>query len=81
MYGHHAKRRGVSDRRGGKMNQPRPAVDPHHTHVMVAWGSDPRFTKCTQTGCLYAEMDGKPVWGKKERAREYDQTEMFPEAM
>lgn len=51
------------------MAQPKPRLSEHHTHIMEAWGSDPRFTRCTQTGCQYAEANGRPVRGPKERSR------------
>src|SRR5690242_5134277 len=42
----------------------------HHTHVMEAWGSDPKFKRCTQAGCQYAECNGKAIIGKTERSRD-----------
>lgn len=77
---HSNKRYGTPDRRGGRKNQPRPRDPEHHTHVMVAWGSDPRYTHCTQPGCYYAEVNGRPATGQKQRSREYEQQEMFSES-
>lgn len=81
---HSNKRRPGPDRRGGRKNQPKPKTweTQHHTHIMSPWGSDPRFTRCTQTGCPYAEVNGKPVIGRKERTRTasdvLEQADLFP---
>lgn len=78
MYGHKNTSRRTADRRGGKMNQPRPTNE-HHVHVMIAWGSDERYTRCSQAGCHYAEVNGRPATGRKERTRDATQQELFPE--
>ncbi len=76
---HARSNRSLPDRRGGPKNQPKPRTSEHHTHIMVPWGSDARFTRCDQLGCQYAEVNGKPVIGHKERSREYVPVEMFPQ--
>lgn len=77
---HSNKRRPTPDRRGGKFAQPKPKLSPKHTHVMVPWGSDTRYQRCDQAGCPYAEVDGKPARGPKERCHEYAPAELFPES-
>lgn len=50
--------------------QKKPKEALHHTHIMEAWGSDPRFKRCTQAGCQYAESNGKAIVGPNERSRD-----------
>ena len=77
---HSNKKRTLPDRRGGKFSQPKPKLSEKHTHIMVPWGSDMRYTRCEQSGCQYAEVNGKPARGPKERSHEYVAVEVFPES-
>ena len=81
MAQNHTTNRYHEPRHNTAKGQRKPREATHHTHVMEAWGSDPRFKRCTQAGCQYAEVAGKAIVGPNERSRDAGdvvmQAEMF----